>query len=187
MTVILYCTRTELLFLFCCFFFFLFTWSYLYCKILLIVHKLTDCYWLFLLKDIDSGPVHHQTPLIMLQNVRPDVRENNKWAMFAFHVIHKTNLRLDLDLLKWMCVFFSCGGPVQKQRACYRNEGYLLHVTNRSGSVFHWIYSKCILWFFFQTLLWLSIFSLQCVDALIGDFKSKPKYKAAYVYFTDCK
>uniref|UniRef100_A0A7N6AJI0 Syntaxin binding protein 3 n=1 Tax=Anabas testudineus TaxID=64144 RepID=A0A7N6AJI0_ANATE len=25
----------------------------------------------------------------------------------------------------------------------------------------------------------------KCVDALIGDFKSKPKYKAAYVYFTD--
>uniref|UniRef100_A0A8C9TW32 Syntaxin binding protein 3 n=1 Tax=Scleropages formosus TaxID=113540 RepID=A0A8C9TW32_SCLFO len=25
----------------------------------------------------------------------------------------------------------------------------------------------------------------KCVDALIGDFKGKPKYKAAYVYFTD--
>lgn len=29
--------------------------------------------------------------------------------------------------------------------------------------------------------------SLQCVEAFIADFKPKPKYKAAYVYFTDCK
>lgn len=27
----------------------------------------------------------------------------------------------------------------------------------------------------------------QCVEAFIADFKTKPKYKAAYVYFTDCK
>lgn len=27
----------------------------------------------------------------------------------------------------------------------------------------------------------------KCVDAFIADFKTKPKYKAAYVYFTDCK
>ncbi|KAK5869558.1 hypothetical protein PBY51_024265 [Eleginops maclovinus] len=26
----------------------------------------------------------------------------------------------------------------------------------------------------------------KCVDAFIADFKTKPKYKAAYVYFTDC-
>lgn len=27
----------------------------------------------------------------------------------------------------------------------------------------------------------------QCVEAFIRDFKTEPKYKGAYVYFTDCK
>lgn len=27
----------------------------------------------------------------------------------------------------------------------------------------------------------------QCVESFIADFKTNPKYKAAYVYFTDCK
>lgn len=31
------------------------------------------------------------------------------------------------------------------------------------------------------------VFLLQCVEAFLGDFEKKPKYKAAYVYFTDCK
>lgn len=42
-----------------------------------VMHNLTDYYW-FIFTDIDSGPVYHQAPLIMLQNVRSDVRENNK-------------------------------------------------------------------------------------------------------------
>lgn len=33
----------------------------------------------------------------------------------------------------------------------------------------------------------LCFIALQCVDSFIADFKTKPKYKAAYVYFTDCK
>lgn len=43
-----------------------------------VVHLWTDNYPLIFFTDINSGPLHHQDPLIMLQNVRSDVRENNK-------------------------------------------------------------------------------------------------------------
>lgn len=42
------------------------------------MHNLTGNYQFILHTDIDSGPIHHQAPLVMLQNVRPDVRENNQ-------------------------------------------------------------------------------------------------------------
>lgn len=35
-------------------------------------------------------------------------------------------------------------------------------------------------------LVFCSVF-FQSVEAFIKDFKPKPKYKAAYIYFTDCK
>lgn len=93
-----------------------------------------------------------------------------------------------MDAVSIYTFIFSCGGFVQEQRACSRNEGHLLHVPNYEGCSIITPYSFqncCINVFIMQILFTYSPF--QCVDAFIADFSTKPKYKAAYVYFTDCK
>ena len=120
------------------------------------------------------------------------------------HLLHYTDCwgttwdSVQRQILTFQNTFGNCTEWIKIRRKC-RHPHHLTHRSAHSWShllifclkkkkrkkIIGWWLQQCLCYIF---CIWLiDVLLLQSVEAFIKDWKPKAKYKAAYIYFTDCK